>query len=688
MRKALVVIAASLPGVAIADEYMYQPHINILVKPGNSRTITSPEIFLPLQQNSNALLFADIRAMFDGHGNKEGNIGLGYRRLLPNDEMIYGVYGFFDRRQSQNEAYHSQITLGTELLTNTWDARANLYVPITKEKVIDLLDVSTSLAGTGLLVSAGNYREKGLFGGDLEVGYQVLPGLRLYSAGFMFGGSGTETMYGTRLRTQLEMNDYVKLGAEWQVDNVRGDQKFAELRLSFPFGEKPKKKLNGIAKRMTENVVRDIDIVTQSVAPSGEQIVTTNLLNATTGLPQEIYFVDNTAAPGGDGSVNNPFNNIATAFADPDVAANDIVYVKAGDGTTTNLTSAVTLSYDGMQLLGSGVPISFGSPFNVNGFNLPNGIPLLPAGQAPNIGGLVTVNADNTTVAGLNIRNRINVTYTSSNVLLENLYVNNGRTSNGLIIGASGQPISDITIRNVSMENIGNYGILAYNPSNISISDVSVSNGNFNGVSIHYNRTGTYSGLNIDGITTSTLPSDGVAMYLTGSNVVLNNPTISNVTTNDNGNGFWLIVNGGSTVNNLVVNRLVARDNRYWGAGMAAWGVGNTINATFNDFDIAGTTGAAAAQFTGSGLVLRNITNLTINDSVIADNANSGVVVYNDNDYFTPATGNLLQLNNVDITGNPVGINHQFNSGFDNTIVLSGGTLNNTINRQDIDLGP
>ena len=83
-----------------------------------------------------------------------------------------------------------------------------------------------------------------------------------------------------------------------------------------------------------------------------------------TGLPYDVFHVDNLAAPGGDGTVENPFDNLAAAEAasGPD----DIIFVNEGGGTTRNMDQGIVLQ-DGQLLLGDGVqhliPLADGTNF-------------------------------------------------------------------------------------------------------------------------------------------------------------------------------------------------------------------------------------------------------------------------------------------------------------------------------------
>jgi hypothetical protein len=96
------------------------------------------------------------------------------------------------------------------------------------------------------------------------------------------------------------------------------------------------------------------------------------------------HFVDNTAAPGGNGSQASPFDTLAGAIAVAN--AGDTIFVARGDGTNTGLAGAVNLP-NGVDLIGEGTGLILAQT-------------IVPQGQAPTLTGPITCNGLNT-VSGL-----------------------------------------------------------------------------------------------------------------------------------------------------------------------------------------------------------------------------------------------------------------------------------------------
>ena len=88
---------------------------------------------------------------------------------------------------------------------------------------------------------------------------------------------------------------------------------------------------------------------------------------ATINVVGTIWFIDNSAAPGGDGTLALPFDSIdAFNFANPD-AANDIIFFFEGAGA---YDGELTLE-DGQQVIGQGVDLTVGSTTVVAATNNP-----------------------------------------------------------------------------------------------------------------------------------------------------------------------------------------------------------------------------------------------------------------------------------------------------------------------------
>lgn len=242
-------------------------------KLGSDRSLGEVSIFAPLWQNDDTLLFGNLITRMDDDDSREINFGGGVRHMLASDRIL-GTYAFFDRRRSPNDNYFNQVVLGAEYLSTGWDLRVNGYLADDDPQPTG--GGAATLTGGQLLVQSN--MEAALSGVDGEFGVKIPLGLdnlelRTFAGGFHFEDKDFGHVSGPRARAEARLLDFgggvlpssteLWFGAEYQEDNVRGSQGFLSLRLRVPLGgwDKPSSG-NRFARRMTDPVVRDIDIVT------------------------------------------------------------------------------------------------------------------------------------------------------------------------------------------------------------------------------------------------------------------------------------------------------------------------------------------------------------------------------------------------------------------------------------------
>lgn len=468
----------------VSPAFPVDAHVDAYTKFGSNRRLTGTEVFLPLSWNGQILTFADLRFVGDDADGREANAGIGVRRVSDDGRHILGGYGFLDRRRSSTGNLYTQATFGGEFLTQMWDVRANVYAPLTGEKILSetTLPASLSLSGTGILATGGTAtaKETPLFGADVEVGYKLdflkdtaFSDTWAYAGAYRFDAADTKAMSGTRVRIETAPFEWLRFGAEVQQDNVRGETGFVEARIRVPLdfwrGTKHgPARPEGILKRLDTRVVRDVDIVTRA-----EEARNTNseaVLNVTTGVAQKVYVVDNSAAAGGDGSAERPFATLAAAQSA--AGAHDIIYVHEGDGTSTGMNAGAVLDDEGQKLIGSGVNLSFDSdtmrlPGHFNG--LEDGAVIVPAGATP-----VVTNA----------------------------------AGHGIYITGDAVEVAGVTV-----SAAGDHGLYAYNANDVTIRDVTASGSTNDGIRIEANGPGiSLTGISIQD-TTATGNRNGIRLY-------------------------------------------------------------------------------------------------------------------------------------------------------------------------------
>ena len=383
--------------IAPAQGPIWRPYVEFGGRAGSFRDIGQGNLFLPLWQDCDSLLFADLRGHWTDVDSSEGNWGLAYRTILPS-EWIFGVYGFYDLRHSRFDNNFSQATVGVELLDVCWGFRVNGYVPESDEE----------LTGSGIAFIQNNNlvvraeEEAAYWGVDFEVerllwrhtpccghachaghkcagygcqacategecGCGSCPAGRTYSASALHGWlqsldmeiwaaaayfhfdnseENFDDISGPRVRGELRFYDLPMLGndsrlvlsGQYEHDDERGSQASGMLTVRIPFGPgggRSGAQLSRLGRRMVTPIVRDIDIITNTALSDD----TERAKFARTGETiSEVLIVD--------GATGTPGTVISGA------QANSLVIAQGGSG---DITPAATIDMpDGQVILGGG----------------------------------------------------------------------------------------------------------------------------------------------------------------------------------------------------------------------------------------------------------------------------------------------------------------------------------------------
>jgi len=478
------------------------PHLDFEAKPGSKRSLGEGDLFVPLMQDERTLFFGNLRARFDDQSSREGNLGLGVRRMLEGGWNI-GGYGYLDRRKSETGNYFSQVTLGGEALGRDWDFRGNAYLP-QGDRLRDLGSTpggsTAAVSGTSVIVTTTGptlREERALRGFDAEVGWRVPlldadepRQLRVYAGGYRFKDDVVKVS-GPRVRAELTVAELPQLwrgaqliaGAEAQDDSARGGQVFLSVRLRVPLGgsvERPRQSFQ--ERRMTAPVMRDVDIVTQSRTLA--------------------------AAP--------PVVETATGLAD------GRAFTVIDSGSTANLGTAVAALPNNSTALLSGT-------FNVSG------------GTAIDLGGAKSLVAGTMTVrTPSGVTTTLNSPATILSTANRTIQAPGGNTISGLTINVTANGASPIAI--ALNDTAGNYNIL-----NNTVTMTQAGAAGLVGISVARNFNVVISGnsLTLTGGTGSTAlafagsPANPVTATVTGNTL-----NVSGATTNR-----AVLINSDTTIN-------------------------------------------------------------------------------------------------------------------------------------------
>lgn len=473
------VVAAALLGLCLPasaqEERKWGAFLDVEGKAGTKRSIGEVELFVPLLQDEDSMLFGTARFKADDQSSAEGNFGLGARRMLA-DGWNIGGYGYFDHRRSPNANLFDQLTFGAELLGTNVDLRANSYWPV-GNGVQEIAPSSSApaagsstaaVSGTSIVVTtagqAARSFEYAMRGFDAETGLRIpiTPAespynLRVYAGGFRFdeASGAVPVIAGPRLR--LEFTDYAvpglwngtrfTVGAGWQSDDVRGSQFFAGLRLRVPLqAEARRSSFTLQERRMTDTIVRDVDIVTGVQTTQGQSSLV-ELATQTTG-GQAITVINSSSTTGA---------NLPTTVAN---AGTNRTLVLVGTFNTT----ANTVMQSGQTMMGSGslgVRTASGRTATAN----------LPGATISGGAGNTVSMADNSTLSGMTVSTS-GTTAVFVNSVASVTITNNTLTSVGTTININGFTGTS-TVSNNSVSTSGGGTALGINGgagTNITVS--------------------------------------------------------------------------------------------------------------------------------------------------------------------------------------------------------------------------
>ena len=638
-------------------------HLEIEGKYGTDRHIGESTVFVPIYQTGKGLLFLDARGKMDNNKSREVNLGLGYRHII-DDEWILGGYGFYDRRKSPEGNSFNQMTFGAELLSEDFDLRANGYLPFGDTIKTSAQHDSVQLSGSSITMKEG--QERAMKGFDAEVGH-TLPWLnlthdgsdefRVYLGGYHFWEDEIDSVTGPRLRAEYRLNDVfiagtrISLNGEVQKDSPRGKQGFLGIKFRIPLQAemaKKRKNLSKIERRMTETVVRDIDVVAQAGSfgeempaidmETGEKLVNLNVIEGKSGAELK--------------------GAIETA------STTQVTFVN-GQGQTLNVSDTINLQ-DGQTVRGqfrvkhptTGREMSFGNTHIHGTDETKNVFEMNDNSTLSNLtvsGGYHGIHSDgknnvrvekvsiaNTSQSGINFEN-------GSGLIVSNLRINNldFENADGFSNGNPNASVTAVGVRLVSSSdiNIDNYqadylgmGLFSNDVNDLTVTNADISNTSKEGMVHHYLHDATFDRVNID-----RTGSDGAA-FVVSADVNYTNSSLTNLGAHSSlGMRSGINISGFSSDSSIVVG---ATENKNYhfdnltirNATNSGMMIQEIKDSSFNNIDIAN------VDIIGIQLMrmMRDVENLTF-DNVSIDNAsNAGFWMMGD---FSDITANITTTN-------------------------------------------
>jgi hypothetical protein len=274
---------------------------------------TSGEAFLPVWQcPGEFVVFGNLRGInYEDARYWESQVGGGVRYVL-SDRVILGVNGFYDGRNASSR-YFNQLGTGWELLGKVWETRGNVYLPVGTQRflVSDLGFTNPQFVRTNISLDHLRVFDVAMRGVDAEVGRGICLSdwvePKFYLGGYRYTNDDARTANGVRGRMEVRLGERLTAHLQVQYDPVFKTTVYGGVGISFGKPSRCSCCEAPLEDKLAERVVRDPNVVIQRSTTNTKELA----LDPATGRPIEVRHVDSGAGPGGDGSVEHPFQTLA-----------------------------------------------------------------------------------------------------------------------------------------------------------------------------------------------------------------------------------------------------------------------------------------------------------------------------------------------------------------------------------------
>ncbi|MEZ6068094.1 MAG: hypothetical protein R3B90_20810 [Planctomycetaceae bacterium] len=360
----------------------------------------------PFTTFDNVFLAGDFRVLRTNSGEVASSAGVILRRYLPRRNSIAGFNVYFDNDGSRGPTLQD-IGIGFEYLTPGWDFRLNGVIPInntTKRVATAPIRGSETFLGNQLYFDQLTTQITNSGGLDMTL-TAPLPGqlatrLNLEASAGAYYYAPTDSNvrdfigWKARLDTTLAkrlLHGFIEASGDRVNDNMVAIG--VDINYWRRYDDQPRAGGNSY-HRINEWVRRNWTSVAVDEASIAQDIL------ATDAAGNAFFFehVDSNAAPGGNGTFENPFRTLQQAQGTPPNAPASIIFAHAGSVFNTPLV-----------MNPNEIILGEGATNTINTFGMPGGVFLPSTGKAggkpvfDNITGTPVTLASNTTFGGFDI---------------------------------------------------------------------------------------------------------------------------------------------------------------------------------------------------------------------------------------------------------------------------------------------
>ncbi len=620
--------------------------------------------------------------------NFEANLGIGFRWYLPADDTILGLSFWYDCDRSRPNFVH-QASVGGEWLGPVWQARANGYFPIGlngQQESFSALG-TPFFQGENILFPRTQFDSISMAGTDVEIG-RKLPGwlgehgLSAYTGLYYYRGDSQTHTFGISARFEALVSKDLTIDVRATNDPLFNSEVGIGITWLLPIGRCKTsccKSCGGgegggcgcgdsccdppdLYYRLVEMPQRSRTVVFATSSFSNPAVAT----DPTTGQAIRVVHVDSNAAPGGNGSVADPYQTLPTAQAGSQPG--DIVFANAV--STFNAKSLVLKA--NQRLLGEGIDHTVNTA-QAGTILLPRATSNSALPIVQNSPGDAITLANDTEVSGLQIKNPVGAAI-AGNGVTGTVSINNNQINGGAV---------GLNLQNSS--------------ANFNVTATPIS-GAATGIQLQNNSgTSTFSGTTMVSGSTAT----GIAITGQSGAASFNNLAVTATTgtgLSDTNSTGTLTIGGGSitasagTAVNISSTPLAVTLHDVSSTGGAT---GISLNQATGNFTVTGDgttagSGGTIASSTGDGVAITgssgvSLSNMNVNSAgtnAVEIMQSSGVTIngfhilnpVGEGIKITSATG-TIGVNGNQVTGGTAGLDVQTSSA---TFNLAGNTFTNS----------
>ncbi len=204
-------------------------------------------VMLPFILDSGDTFFTDVRGVAGEDSELQGSFGAGYRHQLDGGWVV-GAYSYWDVIRTERDNTFHQLSFGAEAFGLMFEARANVYLPLSDEEQISDL-ARAFVDGDQLAIQSGREWARASVDGEAGVRMPVFPGnvdaqFKLLGGGYWREGDGRDETVGVKARSEisfaglpgLSTDTTLTLGAAASYDDDDKLELGVLARLRVPFG--------------------------------------------------------------------------------------------------------------------------------------------------------------------------------------------------------------------------------------------------------------------------------------------------------------------------------------------------------------------------------------------------------------------------------------------------------------------